>query len=159
MSHAFDNFMITGWGVGWYTCGPKMMVTQQSGIETWRLSVCMPSKVIVNFIACMHFKNAKVKVHDSWMSPNEITLLAARLLYIYIAMVSVCFVFGCVWMFFLSDAEAVTERIRNFWGKGALAKQAWMGTYLSGICKWLVMNLRTLSPRKVLYSDKRTGGQ
>ena len=129
----------------WYTCGPKMMVTQQSGIETWRLSGCMPSKVIVNFIACMHFKNAKVKVHDSWMSPNEITLLAATLLYIYIAMVGVCFVFGCVWMFFLSDAEAVTERIRNFWGKGALAKQAWMGTY-----QWLVMNLRTLSPRKVL---------
>ena len=118
--------MITGWGVGWCTCWPKMMVTQQSGIETWRLSVCMPSKVIVNFIACMRFKNAKVKVHDSWMSPNEITLLAARLFYIYIAMVGVCFVFGCVWMFFLLDAEAVTERIRNFW-KGCCSKTSMNG--------------------------------
>ena len=44
----------------------------------------------------------------------------------YIAMVGVCFVFECVWMFFLSDAEAVTERIRNFW-KGWCSKTSMNG--------------------------------
>ena len=87
--HAIDNFMITGWGVGWYRCGPKMMVTQQSGIETWRLSVCTV-RVRVHavkgdrkFYSLHAFR--KCKSRSPWLLnvPNEITLLAARLLYIY----------------------------------------------------------------------------
>ena len=32
----------------------------------------MPSKVIVNFTACMHLENTKVEVHDFWMSQMKL---------------------------------------------------------------------------------------
>ena len=86
----------------------------------------MPSKVIVNFIACMHFENTKVEVHDSWMSQMKLRFWRLGCC-IYINMVGVCFVFECVWMFFLSDADAVTERVRNFW-KGCCSKTSMNGS-------------------------------
>ena len=99
--HAIDNFMITGWGVGWYTCGPKMMVTQQSGIETWRLSVCTVHAVKGDrkFYSLHAFR--KYKSRSPWLLnvPNEITLLAARLLYIYNYGMCVFCVWVCVNVF------------------------------------------------------------